>query len=108
MSQGSLVMLRVHTRDLGNVTVLCLEGRIVNGEAASLRQALDSQSRASLIVLDLGRVSAVDASGLGGMLELRKQAESRGGGFKLMNASKMGSRIFEITRLESVFEISSG
>src|SRR5437016_14644968 len=101
-------MLRVHTRNLGNVTVLCLEGRIVNVEAASLRQALDSQSRASLIVLDLGRVSAVDASGLGVMLELRKQAQSRGVRFKLMNATKLVSRIFEITRLDSVCEITSG
>jgi anti-sigma B factor antagonist len=108
MNQGSLVMLRIHTRNLGNVTVLCLEGRIVNGEAANLRQVMDSQSRASVIVLDLGRVRAVDASGLGMMLELRQQAESRGIRFKLMNATKLVSRIFEITRLDSVFEITSG
>ena len=50
-------MLRVHTRNLGNVTVLCLQGRIVNGEKASLRQAMDSQLRASLVVLDLARVA---------------------------------------------------
>ena len=100
-------MLRVHTRNLGNVTVLCLEGRIVNGEKASLRQAMDAQSRASVVVLDLGRVSAIDASGLGMMLELHQQAQSRGVRFKLMNVTKLVSRIFEITRLDSVFEITS-
>ena len=56
-------MLRVQTRNLGNVTVLCLQGRIVNGEKASLRQAMDSQLRTSVVVLDLGRVTAIDASG---------------------------------------------
>ena len=108
MSQGSLVMLKVHTRNLGTVTVLCLQGRIVNGEKASLRQAMDSQLRTSVVVLDLGRVSAIDASGLGLMLELRQQAESRGMRFKLMNVTKLVSRVLEITRLDSVFEITSG
>ena len=101
-------MLRVQTRNLGNVTVLCLQGRIVNGEKASLRQAMDSQLRTSVVVLDLARVSAIDASGLGLMLELRQQAESRGMRFKLMNVTKLVSRVLEITRLDSVFEITSG
>jgi anti-anti-sigma factor len=101
-------MLRVQTRNWGTVTVLCLQGRIVNGETTSLRQAMGSDLRGSLVVLDLARVSAVDASGLGVMLELRKQVESRGIRFKLMNANKLVSRVLEITRLDSVFEITSG
>ena len=107
-------MLKVHTRKLGNVAVLCLQGRIVNGEAASLRNAVDSQinavsseTRAGVVVLDLARVSAVDASGLGLMLQLRKETESRGSRFKLMNASKLVRRVLEITRLDSVFEVTS-
>ena len=94
-------MLRVHTRNLGNVTVFCLQGRIVNGEKASLRQAMDSQLRTSVVVLDLGRVSAIDASGLGLMLELRQQAESRGMRFKLMNVTKLVSQVLEVTRLDT-------
>src|SRR2546421_504742 len=100
-------MLSVQTRNLGNVTILCLHGRIVNGEKASLRQAMDSL-RTSVIVLDLTRVSAIDASGLGLMLELRKQTESRGMRFKLMNVTKLVSQVLEVTRLDSVFEITSG
>ena len=101
-------MLKVHTRNLGTVTVLCLQGRIVNGEKASLRQAMDSQLRTSVVVLDLGRVSAIDASGLGLMLELRQQAELRGMRFKLMNVTKLVNQVLEVTRLDSVFEITSG
>ena len=48
-------MLKVHTRNSGNVTVLCLQGRIVNGETASLREAVISQTRAGTVVLDLAR-----------------------------------------------------
>ena len=98
-------MLRVHTRNLGTVTVLCLEGRIVNGEKRTLRDAVQSQSRSSVIVLDLARVTTIDASGLGLMLELRRQTESRGVRFKLMNVNRFVRRVLEITRLDSVFEI---
>lgn len=98
-------MLKVHTRNLGNVAILCLQGRIVNGETASLREAVDSQLNASAVVLDLARVSTIDASGLGLMLSLRKQAESKGVGLKLMNVSKFVKQVLEITRLDTVFEV---
>lgn len=101
-------MLKIHARNLGNVTVLCLQGRMVNGETAALRDAVDSQSHVSTVVLDLARVSAVDARGLGVMLELRERIESKGISFKLMNVSGLVSRVLEVTHLDSVFEVTSG
>ena len=98
-------MLKVHTRNLGNVAVVCLQGRIVNGETSSLREVVDSQLNSSAVVLDLARVSMIDASGLGLMLALRKQAEAKGVGIKLMNVSKFVKQVFEITRLDTVFEV---
>jgi anti-sigma B factor antagonist len=98
-------MLKVHTRNLGNVAVVCLQGRIVNGETSSLREVVDSQLNAGAVVLDLARVSTIDASGLGLMLALRKQAEAKGVGLKLMNVSKFVKQVFEITRLDTVFEV---
>jgi len=99
-------MLRVHTRKLGNVAVVSVQGRIVNGETASLREVVDAQSRVNTVLLDLARVSTIDASGLGLMLELRNQTQSRGMRFKLMNVTKLVSRVLEVTKLDSVFEIS--
>jgi len=98
-------MLKVQTRNLGNVAVVCLQGRIVNGETASLREVVDSQMNAGAVVLDLARVSTIDASGLGLMLALRKQAEANGVGLKLMNVSKFVKQVFEITRLDTVCEV---
>jgi anti-sigma B factor antagonist len=100
-------MLNVNTRNLGNVAVLSLQGRIVNGETASLREAVRAQSAVSAIVLDLGRVSAIDASGLGLLLQLRNEIQSSGMRLRVMNASRFVQRIFEITRLDSVFEVST-
>ena len=98
-------MLKVHARNLSDVAVLCLQGRIVNGETRVLRDAVNSQANVTVIVLDLTRVTAIDARGLGTMLELRRQTMSRGIRFKLMNVSKFTNRVLEITRLDSVFEI---
>jgi hypothetical protein len=39
------------------------------------------------------------------MLELRRVSDTKGVRFKLMNVSKFTSRILEVTRLDSVFEI---
>ena len=99
-------MLKVNTRNSGNVAVLCVQGRIVNGETASLRDAVNSQTRVGTVVLDLGRVSTIDASGLGLMLELRRQSLAKGIRFKLMNVTKLVSRVLEVTQLDSVFEIA--
>jgi anti-anti-sigma factor len=101
-------MLRVYTKKLGTVAIVCLQGRIVNGETAALRDAVDSQSNVSAVVLDLGRVSTIDAAGLGVMLELRERTQSRGIAFKLMNMTELVSGVLEITRLNSVFEVTSG
>jgi anti-anti-sigma factor len=99
-------MLKVHTRNSGDVAVLCVQGRIVNGETASLREAVTSQERVGTVVLDLGRVNTIDASGLGLMLELHRQSLAKGIRFKLTNVTKLVSRVLEVTRLDSVFEVA--
>ena len=101
-------MLKVHAKKLGTVAILCLQGRIVNGETEILRNALQSVSEASAVIIDLARVTTVDARGLGVMLELREQAESKGIRFELMNVTKLVSRVLEVTRLDSVFQITAG
>jgi anti-anti-sigma factor len=105
---GEIVMLKVHAKNLGTVAVLCLQGQIVNGETEILRNAVHSLSEVSAVILDLARVTTVDAGGLGVMLELREQVQSKGIRFELMNVTKWVSRVLEVTRLDSVFQITSG
>jgi anti-anti-sigma factor len=101
-------MLKVHAKNLGTVAVLCLQGRIVIGETEILCNAVNSLSGVSAVILDLARVTTVDARGLGVMLELRAQAESKGIRFELMNVTKWVRSVLEITRLDTVFQITSG
>jgi len=101
-------MLKVHATNLETAAVLCLEGQIVSGETETLRNVVDSLCETSAVILDLARVTTIDAHGLGVMLELRERMHARGIRFKLMNVSKPLKRVLEITRLDSVFQITSG
>jgi len=101
-------MLKVHVKNLETVTVLCLQGQIVNGETETLRNTVSSLFQRSAVILDLARVTTIDAHGLGVMLDLREQAEAEGIRFELMNLTKQLSKVFKLTRLHSVFTISSG
>jgi anti-anti-sigma factor len=105
-------MLNVQAKRLGSVAVLSLQGQVVNGETEILRDAVLSLSESpfgiSAIKLDLARVTAVDAGGLGVMLTLREQAESKGIRFELVNVNKRISMVLKLTRLDSVFQVTSG
>ena len=101
-------MLKVHAKDLGTVAVLCLQGQIVNGETEILHSVVHSLSDVGAVILDLARVTTVDAHGLGVMLELREHAEAKGIRFELMNVSKWVSWVLEVSRLHSVFQITAG
>src|SRR5689334_1617895 len=99
-------MLKVHTKKLGAVEVLCLEGNIVAGETDVLHGLVQASRKSADIVLDLANVNVVDAHGLGVLLQLREQTVVSGGHFELMNVSQPLYRVFEITRLNTVFEIN--
>jgi len=100
-------MLKVHAKNLETVTILCLQGQIVNGETEILRNTVSSLFQRSAVILDLARVTTIDAHGLGVMLDLREQAQAKGIRFELVNLTKQVSRVFKLTRLDSVFLISS-
>jgi len=100
-------MLKVHIRKLGTVAVISLQGQVVNGETETLRNAVQSLSGVRTVIIDLARVSIVDAKGFGVMLELRAQAETEGIRFELMNVPKQVGMLLELTRLDSVFRITS-
>ena len=100
-------MLKVYAKNLEKVTILFLQGEIVTGETEILRNVMQSVSETRAVILDLARVSRIDARGLGVMLELRERTQASGIRFELMNISKPLSSILEMTHLDSVFQITS-
>jgi len=100
-------MLKVYVEKLGDVVVLHIQGRIVYGVATTtLREAVLAQAGASAVILDLTQVVLIDAGGLGALLELRQWTQSKGIEFSLTNVRSLVQQVFEITCLNTVFEIS--
>jgi anti-anti-sigma factor len=98
-------MLNVTVQKLGDASVLQCQGRIVVGDACLiLRNAVLSQRRSRMLVLDLARVDSIDAGGLGVLLGLRQWARSGSRMFKLMNVTKTVEEILELTHLQHGFE----
>jgi anti-anti-sigma factor len=105
-AKGENVMLKIYAKKLGNIAILSLQGRIVVGETEILRNAVDSLCKTG-VTLDLAGITTVDAHGLGVLLDLRQRTLAKGMRFELMNVSKPLSRVLEICKLNTVFQITS-
>ena len=101
-------MLQISTTKFKTTAVLQLEGQIVNGGSDNLRQVVRSLSGVNAVKLDLAQVSVIDASGLGLLLQLRQETEGKGRRFELANITTPIRRVLEMTRLDTVFRITSG
>jgi anti-anti-sigma factor len=97
-------MLKLHSRKLGSIAILRLQGRIEIGVTDTLRRAVYSQSDVTTVVLDLAQVCGIDAAGLGTLLELQQWSKTKGFDFRLMNVTWAVREVLEITCLNSVFK----
>ena len=101
-------MLKVRAERIGRIAILHVHGNVVVGaEVEALRKAVLAESDSSaVLLLDFARVSRIDAAGLGALLRLRQATHASGRDLRLMNMSSLVRRVFEITRLDSVFQLN--
>jgi anti-sigma B factor antagonist len=87
--------------------VLPLEGEIdlhVSPEVAeSLRTMI--ATKPNPVVVDLSRVTYLDSSGLAVLIESMQKVQEYGGKFALAGVQESVQHIFEIARLDQVFQI---
>src|SRR5262245_1360049 len=101
-------MPKLTLETLGDAAVFRCQGRLVAGdEAAILREVVLSQADYRTLILDLAVVDAIDAGGLGALLELQRWACSNAIQFKLMSVAKTIERVLEVTNLDRVLEVCS-
>jgi anti-sigma B factor antagonist len=104
---GGPLLLSLDTRQVGRVTIVRCQGRIVAGsESESLRSHIARllQDRRS-IVLHLGDVGFIDSSGLGTMVRAHATTRQARGDLKLCNVPENLRKVLEMTRLTSVFDL---
>jgi anti-sigma B factor antagonist len=91
----------------GDTTVITLPGEFLDASNAddlkrTIAPLLAAHPR---LVLDMSRLQFVDNSGLGAILSCLRQVNSRGGTLKLCGLSKPVQVLFELVRMNKVFDI---
>jgi len=99
--------LSIKDRELGDVTILDLSGKITIGEGSvqlreAVRRLLDDGKKK--ILLNLGEVAYVDSSGIGELVSSYTTTNNQGGQLKLLNLTKKIQDLLMITKLLTVFE----
>jgi anti-sigma B factor antagonist len=98
----------VITRQVGDVAVLDVSGRITLGEGSStLREAIRALAADNnkKILLNLEGVSYIDSSGIGELVSGFTNINEMGGQLKLLNLTKRVRDLLQITKLYTVFEV---
>ena len=100
-------MLNVTINNLGDIAVLQCAGRMTFGNVIALQNAALTRVHVRMLVLDLARVSTIDAAGLGTLMSVWSLTKKTGAKFKLMNLMPRVEHVLELTGLRSLFEICS-
>lgn len=99
--------MQMTQRDLGNITCLDLQGRIVLDDGADLLQdrvnSLLSQGSRHLL-LNMKAVTYMDTTGLATMIAVKASAQSKGGAVKLLHLPARIHDLLVITRLTTLFD----
>jgi anti-sigma B factor antagonist len=100
--------LKLNTRQVNDVTVIDVSGRITLGEGSSvIRDAVRDliASGNKKILLNLGDVSYIDSSGVGELVSGYTSVTNAGGTLKLLNLTKRVKDLLQITKLYTVFDV---
>jgi anti-sigma B factor antagonist len=99
--------LATTTRQVGDVTVVDLKGRIILGEeSAAVRELISNllSEEHTKILLNMAAVDYIDSSGLGMLVSSVARLRKAGGEMKLLSLNEKVDDLMEVTRLYTVFD----
>lgn len=92
--------------ELGNVLKVGLDGRLVAACAGDVREMVTQRmERIPNVVFDLSKMTHIDSSGLGVLVQLLQRATQRQGAVKLAALQPHPRIVFDITKVYRIFEI---
>ena len=100
--------LKIASREVANVTILDIQGRIVLGdEIGDLRDAVRNllAEGKKKIILNLAGVDYIDSSGVGELVGSFTTARKAGGELKLLSLTQKVQDVLYVTKLYTVFDI---
>ena len=89
------------------LTVCHIDGEVDINSSPDIKKSFDKliSKKTPKVVINLSRVAYVDSSGLATLVEILKNMRTYGGKMRLANLSPKIKSLFEITKLEKLFEI---
>jgi anti-sigma B factor antagonist len=95
-------------RKQGEVCVVAVEGQLIVGNRQELKQKiLDELERgARRFLVDFAQTGYIDSSGLGVLVSLSKRIRENKGELRLANLNDDLKTLFELTKLDTLFQIS--
>lgn len=100
--------VKLTNRQVGDVTVIDVAGRITLGEGSSaLRDALRDLVKTDhkKILLNLRDVTYIDSSGIGELVSAYTTITNQGGHLKLLGLTHRVKDLLQITKLYTVFDV---
>ena len=100
-------MLEIKKRQDGTITILEIEGEVDLYSSPNLRtELLDlTKAKSKAVLIDLSNVKYMDSSGVATLVEALQQVGKYGGKLKLVNLREAVKDVFELSRLDKVFDI---
>lgn len=91
------------------LTICYISGEIDINTAPDIKKSLDKllSKKEPRIIINFSSVTYVDSSGLATLVEILKNMRSYGGKMRLSNLSPKIKSLFEITKLDRLFEIAA-
>jgi anti-sigma B factor antagonist len=108
LRRGLNITMNITNKEIGGVSVVALNGRIVLGEeSTALRERVKSLLGAGKkrIVLDMSNVTYIDSAGLGILVAAHVSAKNQGAALHLSNLGNKFHDVLQLTRLLTIFNV---
>ncbi|MFC1576977.1 STAS domain-containing protein [Candidatus Omnitrophota bacterium] len=101
--------MALRTENKGDIAVCYIDGEIDINTAPGIKKNFEKviSGKTPKVVINFKDVTYVDSSGLATLVEFLKNIRGYGGKMKLASLSSKVKSLFEITKLEKLFEMYS-
>lgn len=96
------------TKKQDGVVIIEIEGQLVVGNRQELKQKLleELEKGGRKFLIDFAKTGYIDSSGLGVLVSLSKKIREQGGNLRLANLNDDLKTLFELTKLDTLFQIA--
>jgi anti-sigma B factor antagonist len=91
----------------GDLLTVHVDGQLVVGNRAEFKQIVfdELEAGARRVLIDFSSTGYIDSSGLGALVSLSKRIREQGGALRLAGLNDDLRTLFELTRLDTLFQV---